>query len=200
MLFISKSIGWNYRNSKSFYRIFIGKFEVIDMYYMCNGMDVCWRFFLFNVGFCLIFFEVTVIFQTTPETFANSLELIRLVHQWEFCISLVVYFCFVFFTRFLLCLFVAASHQTRLDTRSKARRPIKVEGKVGNEPRLEPCWSMLLIGSLNAMWPWWGKQFHEPKCGSGHVCRVMAWTRQQGLVPYIGFEKVRLLGSSSVLQ
>ena len=36
------------------------------------------------------------------------------------------------------------------------------------------------------MWAWWGKQFHEPKCGSGHVCRVMAWTRQQGLVPYIG--------------
>ena len=29
---------------------------------------------------------------------------------------------------------------------------------------------MLLIGSLSAMWAWWGKQFHEPKCGSGHVC------------------------------
>ena len=91
-------------------------------------------------------------------------------------------------------LFVAASHQTRLDTRSKARRPIKVGikvgGKVGNEPRLEPCWSVLLIGSLSAMWAWWGKQFHEPKSGSGHVCRVMAWTRHQGLVPYIGFEKV----------
>ena len=93
------------------------------------------------------------------------------------------------------CLFVAASHQTRLDTRSKARKPIKVgikrRGEVGNEPRLESCWSMLLIGSLGAMWAWWGKQFHESKCGSGHVCRVMAWTRQQGLVPYIGFEKVR---------
>ena len=50
---------------------------------------------------------------------------------------------------------------------------------------------MLLIVSLGAMWAWWVKQFHEPKCGSGHVCRVMAWTRQQGLVPYIGFEKVR---------
>ena len=50
---------------------------------------------------------------------------------------------------------------------------------------------MLFIGSLDAMWAWWGKQFHEPKCGSGHVCRVMAWTRQQGLVPYIGFESVR---------
>ena len=50
---------------------------------------------------------------------------------------------------------------------------------------------MLLIDSLGAMLAWWGKQFHEPKCGSGHVCRVMAWTRHQGLVPYIGFEKVR---------
>ena len=50
---------------------------------------------------------------------------------------------------------------------------------------------MLLIGSLGAMWAWWGKQFHEPKCGSGYVCRVMAWTRHPGLVPYIGFEKVR---------
>ena len=36
------------------------------------------------------------------------------------------------------------------------------------------------------MWAWWGKQFHEPKYGSGHICRVMAWTRQQSLVPYIG--------------
>ena len=95
-----------------------------------------------------------------------------------------------------LCLFVAASHQTRLDTWSKVRRLIKVEikgrGKVGNEPRLEPCWSTLLIGSLGTMWAWWGKQFHEPKRGSGHVCRVMAWTRQQGLVPYIGFENPKV--------
>ena len=41
--------------------------------------------------------------------------------------------------------------------------------------------------SDGAMWAWWGKQFHGPKCRSGHVCWVMAWTRQQGLVPYIGF-------------
>ena len=78
----------------------------------------------------------------------------------------------------------------------------KGEGKVWNEPRLEPSWSMLLIGSLGAMWAWWGKQFHEPKCGSGHICRVMAWTRQQGLVPYIGFEKVRgdLWGRSGIFK
>ena len=51
-------------------------------------------------------------------------------------------------------LFVAASHQTGLDTRSKARRLIKVgiKWKMGNEPRLEPCWSMLLIDPLSAMW------------------------------------------------
>ena len=50
-------------------------------------------------------------------------------------------------------IFANVSHQTRLDTRSKARRPIKVgdKGKVGNEPRLEPCLSMLLIGSLGAI-------------------------------------------------
>ena len=50
---------------------------------------------------------------------------------------------------------------------------------------------MLLIHSLGAVWAWWSKQFHTPKCGPGHVCRVMAWARQQGLVPYIGFGKVR---------
>ena len=50
----------------------------------------------------------------------------------------------------------------------------KGEGKVGKEPRLEPCLSVLLIGSLSAMWAWWGKQFHEPKCESGHVCQFTA--------------------------
>ena len=34
-------------------------------------------------------------------------------------------------------------------------------------------------------------QFHEPKCGSGHVCRVIAWTRQQGLVLYMEYESIR---------
>ena len=38
-------------------------------------------------------------------------------------------------TNFLRPIFVAASHQTRLDTRSKARRPIKVgiKGRGGRE-------------------------------------------------------------------
>ena len=48
-------------------------------------------------------------------------------------------------------------HQTGLDTRSKARRPIKVGinyvgGNNGNELRLEPCWFVLLIEPLSAMW------------------------------------------------
>ena len=60
------------------------------------------------------------------------------------------------------------------------------KGKVGNEPRLEPYWSVLLIHPLSAMWVQWAKQFHESKSGSGHVCRVIAWTRQQSLVLYIG--------------
>ena len=73
-------------------------------------------------------------------------------------------------------------------------------GKVGNKSRLEPCWSVLLIGSLGAMWAWWGKQFHEPKCGSGHICRVMAWTRHQGLVPYIGsWERLEARGASGII-
>ena len=93
------------------------------------------------------------------------------------------------------CLFVTASHEDRTWHKVKSPKANKSgnkgEGKVWNEPRLEPCWSMLLIGSLGAIWAWWGKQFHKPKCGSGYVCRVMAWTRQQCLVPYIGFENVR---------
>ena len=31
------------------------------------------------------------------------------------------------------------------------------EGKVGNESKLEPCWSVLLIDPLSAMWVQWGK-------------------------------------------
>ena len=29
------------------------------------------------------------------------------------------------------------------------------EGKVGNEPRLEPCWSTLVNGRLSAIWARW---------------------------------------------
>ena len=75
-------------------------------------------------------------------------------------------------------IFVAASHQTRLDTRSKARRPIKVgikgRGRSGRSRDSNPACPVLLIGSPSAMWAWWGKQFHEPKCESGHVCQFTA--------------------------
>ena len=42
------------------------------------------------------------------------------------------------------------------------------------------------------MWAWWAKQFHEPKYGSGQGCQVIAWTRQQGLVLYIGYKWVNV--------
>ena len=60
------------------------------------------------------------------------------------------------------------------------------EGKIGNKLRLKPCWSVLLIDPLSAMWVQWGKHFHESIFGSGYVCQVIASTRQQGLVLYIG--------------
>ena len=51
-------------------------------------------------------------------------------------------------------LFANVSNQTGLDTMSKAQRPIKVEikGGVGKEPKLEPCWSVLFIEPLSALW------------------------------------------------
>ena len=75
-----------------------------------------------------------------------------MINRLLFCCSVLV---LTLIKLVLMVIFVAASHQTGLNTRSKARRPIKVgikgEGKVRNEPRLEPCWSMWLIGSLSAM-------------------------------------------------
>ena len=56
-------------------------------------------------------------------------------------------------------LFVTPSHQIGLDTKPITRRPTIVgglrEGEVGLEPTPEPNWSMLIIGSLGAMWAWW---------------------------------------------
>ena len=42
------------------------------------------------------------------------------------------------------------------------------------------------------MWVKWVKLNHEPKSGSGHGCQVIAWTRQQGLVLYIGKKGVNV--------
>ena len=36
------------------------------------------------------------------------------------------------------------------------------EGKVGHDPRLESCWTMLVISQLSAMWAWWAKLDMDP--------------------------------------
>ena len=41
------------------------------------------------------------------------------------------------------------------------------EGKVGHEPRLKPCWTMLIIGPLSAMWAWWAKLDSDLNLGPG---------------------------------
>ena len=57
-----------------------------------------------------------------------------------------------------LPLFVTASYQIGINTRSITWRSIIVEVEekgVGINSRLEPCWSMLVNGSLSAMWARW---------------------------------------------
>ena len=57
-----------------------------------------------------------------------------------------------------LLIFLSASHNTGLDTRSMTRRSIILgirEGKFGHELRLDPCLTLLVIGPLSAMWAWW---------------------------------------------
>ena len=53
-------------------------------------------------------------------------------------------------------IFVSASHQTGHDTRSMTRRTYSSgdleERKVAHEPRLEPCWSLLVRSPLSAIW------------------------------------------------
>ena len=41
------------------------------------------------------------------------------------------------------------------------------EWKVGKEPRLEPCWTMPVIGPLSAMWTWWAWLDIDPNLGPG---------------------------------
>ena len=67
-------------------------------------------------------------------------------------------------------LFVAASHQTGLDTRSKARRSIKVGirgGKVGNESRLEPAGLSCSSAHLVQCEPDEASSFTNPNVGPG---------------------------------
>ena len=63
-------------------------------------------------------------------------------------------------------LFVAASHQTRLDTMPGLKLGLG-EGKVGHEPKLVSCWSMLVIDPLSAMWAWWALLVLDPNLGPG---------------------------------
>ena len=41
------------------------------------------------------------------------------------------------------------------------------EGKIGHETRLEPCWTMLVIGPLSAMWTGWAKLDVDLNLGPG---------------------------------
>ena len=41
------------------------------------------------------------------------------------------------------------------------------EVMVGHEPRLEPCWTMLVIGPLCAMWAWWAYLVKDSNLGLG---------------------------------
>ena len=70
--------------------------------------------------------------------------------------------------------FVAASYQTRLDTRSKARRPFKVGIKWRRSSGTSRDSNPACVCCSSAHLVQWGKQFHEPKCESGHVCQFTA--------------------------
>ena len=35
------------------------------------------------------------------------------------------------------------------------------EGKVGHEPRLEPCWTLQVIDPLGAIWAWWDTDYFD---------------------------------------
>ena len=72
-------------------------------------------------------------------------------------------------TPWTLVLFVTASHQTGLDTRSMTWRSVYSGAlwEVGLELRLKPFWSMLVIGSLSAMWAWWALLDMDSNMGPG---------------------------------
>ena len=59
----------------------------------------------------------------------------------------------------LWLIFVSASHQTGLDTRSNDPK-VDYSGDIGeekveNEQRLVPCLTMLVISPLSEIWVWW---------------------------------------------
>ena len=70
-----------------------------------------------------------------------------------------------------ICLFVAASHHTRLDTRSKARRPIKVgmrgRGRSGTSRDLNPAGLCGSSAHLVQCEPDDASSFTDPNVGPG---------------------------------
>ena len=79
-------------------------------------------------------------------------------------------------------IFASVSHQTRLDTRSKARRPIKEgikgRGRSGTSRNSNPAAHPLTWCNVS--------QMSQAVSRTQMWVRVMAWTKQQGLVLYIG--------------
>ena len=100
-------------------------------------------------------------------------------------------------------IFVAASHQTRLDTRSKARRPIKVgikgRGRSGRSRDSNPACLCCSSAHLVQCEPDEASSFTNPNVGPGIPKRVRAWgdaslrlklDATTGLVPYKGDKSV----------
>ena len=74
-------------------------------------------------------------------------------------------------SKLLICLFVAASHQTRLDTWSKARRPIRVgiegRGRSGTSRDSNPAGQCCSSAHLVQCEPDEASSFTNPNLGPG---------------------------------
>ena len=91
----------------------------------------------------------------------------------------------------VMLIFVATSHQTRLDTRSKARRPIKVGIKGGGGRERTETWTLLVYATH---WLTWCNVSPIRQA----VSRTQMWVRARmpvyglnetrGLVPYMGYK------------
>ena len=75
-----------------------------------------------------------------------------------------------------LCLFVAASHQTRLDTWSKTQKPIKVEikgrGRSGTSRDSNPAGLCCSSAHLGQCEPDEASSFTNPNVGPGTYARL----------------------------
>ena len=91
-----------------------------------------------------------------------------------------------FWAVLLPTIFNAAFHLTGFDTRPFLKIDFR-DFRVRHEPRLVPCWTMLIIGSLSAMWARWpsGDLDSLRTIWVRHECMHIAWTKPEGLVLYI---------------